>query len=215
MTDPQMTDPQMTDPQMTDPQIAEAQSSKPRRSAPEITTVRSREVYRNRWLVLREDDIVRADGTPGTHAVIVRSDSAVVLPLHADGTLTLVEQYRYTVGMRRLEFPQGSWETRPDADGLTVAAGELAEETGLTASSLRLLGQLHHAYGYSGQLCHVVLATGLVAGAPRREQEEQGMTTRRVSRSELEALILDGSISDAATLAAYQLLLLREQSREL
>jgi len=136
--------------------------------APEIRTVASREVYRNRWLVLREDDIVRADGTPGIHAVVVKSDSAVVVPLHDDDTFTLVEQYRYTVGIRRLEFPQGSWETRPDADGLTVAAGELAEETGLTASSLRPLGLIHHAYGYSGQLCHVVLATGLVEGAPRR-----------------------------------------------
>lgn len=182
---------------------------------PEIRTVASREVYRNRWLVLREDDIVRADGTPGVHAVVVKSDSAVVVPLHDDGTFTLVEQYRYTVGIRRLEFPQGSWETRPDADSLTVAAGELAEETGLTAALLRPLGLIHHAYGYSGQLCHVVLATGLVAGAPRREAEEQGMTTRRVGRAGLEQLILGGQISDAATLAAYQLLLLRERAGQL
>lgn len=183
--------------------------------APEIRTVASREVYRNRWLVLREDDIVRADGTPGIHAVIVKSDSAVVVPLHDDNTFTVVEQYRYTVGIRRLEFPQGSWETRPDADSLTVAAGELAEETGLTAATLRPLGLIHHAYGYSGQLCHVVLATGLVEGAPRREQEEQGMTTRRVRRGELEQLILDGQVSDAATLAAYQLLVLRERAGQL
>ncbi len=183
--------------------------------APEIRTVASREVYRNRWLVLREDDIVRADGTPGIHAVIVKSDSAVVVPLHDDDTFTVVEQYRYTVGIRRLEFPQGSWETRPDADSLTVAAGELAEETGLTAATLRPLGLIHHAYGYSGQLCHVVLATGLVEGAPRREQEEQGMTTRRVRRGELEQLILDGQVSDAATLAAYQLLVLRERAGQL
>ncbi len=183
--------------------------------APEIRTIASREVYRNRWLVLREDDIVRADGTPGIHAVVVKSDSAVVVPLHDDDTFTVVEQYRYTVGIRRLEFPQGSWETRPDADGLTVAAGELAEETGLTAATLRPLGLIHHAYGYSGQLCHVVLATGLVEGAPRREQEEQGMTTRRVRRGELEQLILDGQVSDAATLAAYQLLVLRERAGQL
>lgn len=183
--------------------------------APEIRTVASREVYRNRWLMLREDDIIRADGTPGIHAVIVKSDSAVVVPLHDDDTFTLVEQYRYTVGIRRLEFPQGSWETRPDADGLTVAAGELAEETGLIASSLRPLGLIHHAYGYSGQVCHVVLATGLVAGAPRREQEEQGMTTRRVQRAELEQLIRGGQVSDAATLAAYQLLVLRERAGQL
>ena len=183
--------------------------------APEIRTIASREVYRNRWLVLREDDIVRADGTPGIHAVVVKSDSAVVVPLHDDDTFTVVEQYRYTVGIRRLEFPQGSWETRPDADGLTVAAGELAEETGLTAATLRPLGLIHHAYGYSGQLCHVVLATGLVEGAPRREQEEQGMTTRRVRRGEIEQLILDGQVSDATTLAAYQLLVLRERAGQL
>lgn len=178
---------------------------------PEIETLSTREVYRNRWLVLREDAIRRADGSLGIHAVVDKSRSALVVPRHDDGSFTLVEQYRYTVGARRTEFPQGSWEARPDADGLTVAAGELAEETGLVAARLQPIGTLHHAYGYSGQACTVVLATGLVEGPSRREVEEQGMTTRQVTRDELDLLVVRGEVTDAATLGALALLDLHDR----
>jgi 8-oxo-dGTP pyrophosphatase MutT (NUDIX family) len=176
--------------------------------APEYRTTGTREVYRSRWMSLREDEIVRADGTPGIYGVLDKPDFAIVIPRHEDGSFTLVEQYRYPIGERCLEFPQGADEKNPDIDPLELARQELAEETGLRASSVRLLAQLHHAYGYSNQGMSIVLATGLTQGETQRETEEQGMTVVRVAGAELAEMIRDGRIRDESTVAAYGMLLL-------
>jgi 8-oxo-dGTP pyrophosphatase MutT (NUDIX family) len=169
----------------------------------------TREVYRSRWMSLREDDIVRADGTAGVYGVLEKPDFAIVIPRHDDGSFTLVEQFRYPVGERCLEFPQGADDTNAVTDPLALARKELAEETGLRASALTLLGRLHHAYGYSAQGMSIVLATGLIQGETDRETEEQGMTMVRIAEAELADMIRDGRIRDASTVAAYGMLLLR------
>jgi ADP-ribose pyrophosphatase len=175
---------------------------------PEYRTTGSREVYRSRWMRLREDQILRADGTPGIYGVLEKADFALVIPLHDDGSFTLVEQFRYPVGERCLEFPQGADEKDPHKDPLELARNELAEETGLRAASVTLLGQLHHAYGYATQGVSIVLATGLTQGETRRESEEQGMTLLRVPEAELAEMMRDGRIRDATSIAAYGMLLL-------
>jgi len=83
-------------------------------SAPEtktIKTISSREVYRNRWTSVREDVIERANGQRGIYGVVDKEPSCLVIPLEttAEGEfLYLVEQFRYTVGKRLKEFPQGT-----------------------------------------------------------------------------------------------------------
>nr|BFE84753.1 hypothetical protein GCM10020093_073540 [Planobispora longispora] len=58
------------------------------------------------------------------------------------------------------------------------------------------------------------LATGLSAGVPQREHEEQDMRHRWVSRGEFEQMIRAGSIRDDSTVAAYLLLLMHERAGE-
>jgi 8-oxo-dGTP pyrophosphatase MutT (NUDIX family) len=174
-----------------------------------IRTVRSRVVYENRWLRVREDEIVRADGTPGVYGVVEKPPCVIVIPF--DGTrYTLVEQFRYTVGGRWCEFPQGAWEERPDADPAELAAGELREETGLVAGSLERLGEVFVAYGFCNQVMHVFLATRLERTELDLAPEEQDITLMTVTRAELEQLIRDGRLRDGPSLAAYGLVRLRE-----
>src|SRR5919206_4614083 len=100
-----------------------------------IRQIDSRIVYEDRWMRLRQDRIERPDGSLGTYAVVEKPDFALVIPAEAGG-FYLVQQYRYPVRGRYWEFPQGSWEDRPEADPQDVARGELEEETGLRAGSL-------------------------------------------------------------------------------
>src|ERR1035438_6243658 len=74
-----------------------------------ITTLASREVYRNQWLRLREDQIVRSNGKKGIYGVVDKDDCAIILPIDK-GHVWLVEQFRYTIQERALELPQGGWE---------------------------------------------------------------------------------------------------------
>ena len=99
-----------------------------------IRTLSSREIYRNRWFSLREDAIERSNGTHGIYGVVDKPDGAVILPIDGDH-IWLVEQFRYTVGERALELPQGAWAS-DNVDPETLARGELREETGLTAGRM-------------------------------------------------------------------------------
>ena len=179
-----------------------------------METVKSREVYRNAWMTVREDDIRRPDGSAGIYGVVDKPDYALVIPLDGD-RLHLVEQFRYPLGLRRWEFPQGTAPGLADVEAKELAARELREETGLRASELVALGVLDVAPGMASQRGTVFLATGLTEGMAEREHEEQDMRTAWFPRAEVEAMIARGEITDAQTVAAYTLLLLHEarQSR--
>jgi hypothetical protein len=58
----------------------------------------------------------------------------------------------------------------------------------------------------------VFVATELTEGEPDREHEEQDMRSAWFSRAEMERMMLDGELTDAQTLAAWALYLLRERS---
>ncbi|HEY2701742.1 MAG TPA: NUDIX hydrolase [Pseudonocardiaceae bacterium] len=170
----------------------------------------SREVYTNSWMRVREDSIVRPDGSAGIYGVIDKPDYALVIALDGD-RLHLVEQFRYPLGLRRWEFPQGTAPDRVDADPLALARRELREETGLRAASMTRIGQLDVAPGMSSQRGQVFLATGLTEGAPERELEEQDMRSAWFGRWKFESMIRNGEVTDAQTIAAYALFLLHER----
>jgi 8-oxo-dGTP pyrophosphatase MutT (NUDIX family) len=172
---------------------------------PPIRPLRSRVVYENRWMTVREDDVARADGSTGIFGVVEKPDFALVIPQDDDG-FWVVQQYRYPVGGRYVEFPQGSWEDAVDVDPLELATAELAEETGLRAGRMTYLGHLYEAYGYSNQGFHVFLATELTQGAQSLTAEERDLRVSHLTVTELHAQVAGGRIKDAPTLAALALL---------
>ena len=168
-----------------------------------IRTLNSREVYRNPWLRLREDQIERSNGAKGIYSVAEKDDCAVILPIESE-TIYLVEQFRYTIGQRAVELPQGGWET-PDVDPEELARGELREETGLVAAKMTRLGMMWIAYGFAKQKQHVYLATGLTHGGTDPDPEEHDLVLKTATIAEFERMLMDGTIQDASTLGAWGL----------
>jgi len=173
-----------------------------------VQTLNSRQVYANAWMTVREDGVLRADGSEGIFGVIDKPTAAVVIPLDGD-RLHLVEQFRYPVGARRWEFPMGTAPDRAEQDPAELAARELVEETGLVAGRMDLLGDVDVAPGMSSQRAHVFLATELAEGPHRREATEQDMRTAWFTVAEFEDMVRRSEVVDSQTLAAYLLLRLR------
>ena len=169
---------------------------------PRVTDTRI--VYENRWMRVHEDRTEREDGTPGLYAWIQKPPAAVIVPVDGDA-VWLVEQHRHPVGARFWEFPQGAWEDDPAAAAEDLARGELAEETGLRAGRLEHLGTLFFAYGITDQSFDVWRASELVEGEQALEETEHGLRVSRFSVASFEAMIAEGHVRDAATVAAWHL----------
>jgi 8-oxo-dGTP pyrophosphatase MutT (NUDIX family) len=172
-----------------------------------IKTISSREVYRNKWTSVREDVIERANGERGIYGVVDKDPACIIIPINAtpEGeSVYLVEQYRYTVGGRFMELPQGGWELA-DVDPEEMARGELREETGLSAARMTMLATLQIGYGVMNQKQYVFLAQGLTLGEPDRDAEETDLEVHRVPVAEFETMLLDGRIVDNCSAAAWGL----------
>lgn len=174
-----------------------------------ITAISSREVYRNAWMTVREDVVRRPDGSTGIYGVVDKPSYALIIAVDGD-RVALVEQFRYPLGERRWEFPQGTAPGRAELEPTELAVRELREETGLSAASLVTLGSLDIAAGMTSQRGWVFLATDVTEGDPDREHEEQDMHFAWFTRNRVEEMIRGGEITDAQSIAAYALLLLAE-----
>ncbi len=137
---------------------------------------------------------------------IIRHPGAVaVLPLHEDGTVTLVSQFRGAVGMDLLEIPAGLLdqvgENLPEA-----AARELREEVGLVAADLRQLISYHAAVGFTDERITIFLGTGLHhVDKDLQGPEESHMSVHRVALQDAVQMIHDGRITDGKTVISLLL----------
>ena len=181
-----------------------------------IKTISSREVYRNPWTSVREDVIERANGVRGIYGVVDKDPASIIIPLDvtAEGEFVyLIEQFRYTVGGRHWELPQGGWETA-EVVPEEMARGELKEETGLTAERMTYLTTFQIAYGVMNQKHFCFLAEGLTLGKPDPDVEESDLVLHRVSVAKFEEMILDGTIVDNCTAAAWGVYMLWRSRQE-
>jgi 8-oxo-dGTP pyrophosphatase MutT (NUDIX family) len=168
-----------------------------------MRVVSTRVVYENRWMRVHEDHTERDDGTPGLYGWVEKPPSAIVVPIE-DGHAWLIEQYRHPVQQRYWEFPQGAVEGRV-LEPETLARQELREETGLRAQRMEHLGVLHFAHGLCNQAADVWRATGLEPGEQMLEDTEEGLIVRRFTIDEVERMVRETTIRDAASVAAWHL----------
>lgn len=152
------------------------------------------------------------DGHEFTRDVIRHPGAVGVLPLHDDGTVTVVRQYRAPIEAELLEIPAGIRDV-PDEALASTAGRELAEEVGLEAGELELLCSFHTAAGNTDELVHVYLATELHA-VERDQQgpEEEAMTVERHAVGDLVAMVERGEITDAKTIIGLLLVARRNPS---
>ena len=168
----------------------------------------TRAIYDNDWISVREDDVTRPDGNPGIYGVVSMKNRAVgVVPLHKDGTVTLVGQFRYTMNEYSWEIPEGGC---PDTElPIHAARRELREETGLIAANIEPLGgEIHLSNSVCDERGYLFLAMELEAGDANPEGTEE-LQLRRVPLKEAVAMALRGEITDG--LSVLGLLLAQQQ----
>ena len=145
------------------------------------------------------------DDRPFDRFVIRHPGAVTIVPVHDDGTVTLVRQYRAAVDALVLEIPAGTRDKEGESPEAT-ARRELAEEAGLEAATWELLVGTWNTPGISDQHTLIYLATGLTAIPSRPDGVEEGfMTVETIHLDDVDALVADGSLKDETTVLGLYL----------
>jgi 8-oxo-dGTP pyrophosphatase MutT (NUDIX family) len=142
------------------------------------------------------------DGSRHDREVVRHPGAVAVAPLHGDGTVTLVRQYRAALDADIWEIPAGLRDVGGEPAAET-ARRELAEEAGLRAERFDHLVTFHNSPGFSDEAVVVYRATGLHAVPDDRQGiEEEHMLVDRLPLVEALSMVDDGRITDAKTVIA-------------
>lgn len=135
----------------------------------------SRRVYTGRVVRLDVDHVRFPDGSTGQLEIIRHPGAAAIVPCVSDPpgkdpTILLIRQYRYAAGGFLWEVPAGTLD--PGEDPETCARRELLEEAGVRAARLEPLTSIFTTPGFTDEVIHLYLASGLEQGTPLRERDE-------------------------------------------
>lgn len=159
----------------------------------------TRIVYENPWLALTEHEAVAPTGAPALYAAVRYRNLAIgVLPLHDDGSVTLVGQHRFPLADYSWELPEGG--APMGEDPLDGARRELAEEAGLAASDWRQVLRFQLSNSITDERGFGYVALGLSPTPVAPDPTEVFQIVRRPF-AELLDLAVRGRLQDMITVA--------------
>ena len=161
-------------------------------------SIRHVNTYKGIIVDVKTDLVQLSNGAVTLREVVHHPGGVCVAAVDDEGRIALVRQFRYPFGAHLTELPAGKLE--PGEDPLPAAKRELSEETGLEADSWQSLGELYTSPGFSTEVLHIYLATGLHQGAAHPDPNEF-LDILRLPLAELLSQIEGGEIQDAKTVA--------------
>ncbi len=131
----------------------------------------SETIYQGRIIRVEKWRVSLPNGKQADREIVIHNGAAAIVPVDSRGLVTLVRQHRVAVGMHTWEIPAGKLDD-PAEDPLCCAKRELEEETGLRASSWRLLLHVVTTPGFCTEKIALYLATGLTKHQPHTDPDE-------------------------------------------
>jgi 8-oxo-dGTP pyrophosphatase MutT (NUDIX family) len=157
-------------------------------------------LHENAWFAVDDYDAIAPTGVASRYFALHFQNGAVgAIPLHDDGTITLVGQWRFPFGAYSWELPEGG--VPPDEPALDGAKREMREEAGLEAQDWRHILTIQLSNASTDEVANLYLATGLTPVAKDPDATEQLTVTRIPLRDAMKAIV-KGQITDALTVAA-------------
>jgi len=163
-------------------------------------------IYKGRILDLNIEKAVMPDGREVELEIIAHPGGACILPVHENGDVTLIRQFRHAVGGTIWEVPAGRID---DGENPAEAAiRELREETGLDSKKIEKLGEFLPTPGFCSEVVHLYIAQNLKECAQQLEEDEY-IEVVRLPFEEAMKKVMKGEITDGKTVVS--LFLAREK----
>lgn len=169
-----------------------------------MTLLATKRIYSGRIVSLDVDTVQFPNGNVGELEMLRHPGASAVLPFldpvdDPDPRVLLIRQYRHATGDFLWEIPAG----RRDGDEApeTTARRELQEETGYTASHVERLTSIWTTPGFTDEVIHLFLASGLTQGASALEADEV-LDLHPTPWSKVLEMVHNGTITDTKSLNA-------------
>ncbi|HEX9337913.1 MAG TPA: NUDIX hydrolase [Pseudonocardiaceae bacterium] len=150
------------------------------------------------WFVVRQDDVLRPDGSAGVYERIDSRGAVTVLAIDDDDHVAITRQWIYLHENVQWRLPGGGID-EDDATPLDAAKRELAEETGLRARSWMPMGRINCADSLTNHVAYLFLATGLTEGKPNLGPGEADLHVLRLPLGKAVDLAMNDEVPDAGS----------------
>ncbi|HLD57381.1 MAG TPA: NUDIX hydrolase [archaeon] len=134
------------------------------------TVLKKNVIYRDPWIEVRKDDVIRPEGSKGTYSMVTAKHGVSVLPIDDKGNVYLVREFKYALGKYSISTSSGGIEGSEPP--LKAAKRELAEELGIKAKRWKYLGKINPFTTFVFSEAHLFLAQGLELGQPKNDDGE-------------------------------------------
>ena len=170
-------------------------------------TLSVRRSFTGRHVVVDTIDVELPDGRKAAREVVRHRGAVAILARKPNGRFVFVKQYRKCIERAYVEVVAGGIDEGEAPD--VAAHRELREESGYAVRRLLPLGTIFACPGYSEEELHLFYADIEETPGDTDFDPDENVVTLEYDEAAVEAAILDGSISDAKTLSAWQLWRLR------
>ncbi|NJD01698.1 MAG: NUDIX hydrolase [Ruminiclostridium sp.] len=163
----------------------------------EEKTISRKHIYKGNIISMESQTVELPDGREATRDVVLHPGASVIIPLSENGELYMVKQFRKPIDTVTLEIPAGKLDNGEDP--MVCAERELKEETGLRAESIIHMISIHSSPGFSNEILHMYLATGLKEGSLCADDDEF-ITSQKIPVGVLVNMVMTGEITDAKSI---------------
>lgn len=148
-------------------------------------------------------DIELPDGRRAVRECVRHKGAVAILARRPDGRFVFVRQYRKCIEQAYVEVVAGGIEEGEAPD--VTAHREMREESGYLVRRLLPLGSIYACPGYSEERLHLFFAEVEETPGATDFDPDENVETLLYTEDAVKEAILDGTISDAKTLAAWLL----------
>lgn len=161
--------------------------------------LKSEIVYKGRAFSVSVDSFRTPKGDTVKYDIVQHVGSISIVPVDEEGQVHFVRQYRQPTQKELLELPAGT--LNKGEDPADAANREIREEIGMAAKNIKEIGSFYLAPGYSTELMHVYLATGLTED-PLDPDSDEFLSVEKMSIQKAFEFAESGQLLDAKSVAA-------------
>lgn len=168
----------------------------------EWKTLSTKEVYKNKWIKVFEDEVIMPGGKRGIYGYLTKPPAIFIIAEDENENVYFINEYRYVLKKTILQLPGGVCE---DANLIEEARRELFEETGITGKKGKFIGKFYLAPGHESTYANVVLITDLDISkltTNKQEGDESVESVVKLNQNQIKEKLLNSEIECGISVAA-------------